>query len=1110
MNNNTANNISNYNHQLNEKKWQKFWQENKIFAFNESDPKESGKEKFYVLEMFPYPSGKIHMGHLRNYSIGDAIARFKMLEGYNVLHPMGFDSFGLPAENAALEHKIHPKQWTLNNIDTMRSELQSIGLSIDWEREVITCLPEYYRHEQEIFLEFLKNGIAYQKESLVNWDPVDKTVLANEQVVEGRGWRSGALVEKRSLKQWFLKVSDFAEDLLVELPNLKGWDEKVLTMQEKWIGKSSGLVIDFKIEDSHNKLADSSKLTIYTTRPETLFGASFIAISPQHILAEQLAKTDQDIANFIAEANRSAVDEQTLEKQEKNGINTRLFAVNPVNQQLLPIFIANFVLIDYGTGAIFGCPAHDNRDFEFATKYHLPIKPVIIGYKQLLQSDEFINHNHQAIVDLVHKIKVKIESSKSESAKISEAEKELAFINACLNFVAKNIAHVMDFAEFSLEKPLLVASEVLANCCQANEYLPNAKAVNGAFCYGKSNLLAAMLRCNNIYCGFSDQLLLLDENDLSGKKIIHNLNAIYLPNQQKWLRIDARGQDVSREHCIDSRYINQIAYSADVSLGEIDNLGFYAKNHDEVVELYRQSKSNAEILSNLPAKTDSFLGGELLLEDGIMVNSGFLDAKNNYEAKKVINEYLINKNIAQLKTNYRLRDWGVSRQRYWGCPIPILYLEDGSIVAVPKEDLPVMLPEDVEFNGNGNPLANHPTWKYTTYKGQKAIRETDTFDTFFDSSWYFLRYISKTAEAPFDADLVNKYMPVDYYIGGVEHAVMHLLYARFFVKALEKCQYLNIKEPFAKLLTQGMVCHRTFKDKQGKWLMPTDVVEVEKNKFIHQHTKEDVVVGRSEKMSKSKKNVVEPINIIKSYGADTARLFMLSDTPPDRDLEWSESGIDASWRYINRLWKLVNSQDFVIHNLTINQDDVKSFYLWQAPQNGYLQYQQKLVKENHQLVSAIINEYRNSSFNRAIAKIHEFSNLIEKFVAQNVAESSKNNEEYRCNQNILYYSLQNLVLLISPLTPHLAEELWLALGNKTSVVLAKLPIYQESMLVETKINLTVQVNGKLRAVIEAEKDLPEAELIQIAKDHDNVKKFLQNMVIKKTIVVPNKIINFVV
>lgn len=861
-------NIQNYNHKTSERKWQDAWSKANIFNFND----QNDKPKYYVLEMFPYPSGKIHMGHLRNYTIGDCVARYKKSSGFNVLHPMGFDAFGLPAENAALEHNVHPQKWTLENIEIMSRDLKSIGLSLDWSRKIVTCLPDYYKHEQKIFIDFVKSGLAYQKESFVNWDPIDKTVLANEQVIDGRGWRSGALVEKKKLKQWFLKVSEFSEDLLSELKNLKGWDERVLSMQEKWIGKSEGLTLEFLL--SKETLSENSEfgssIKVYTTRPDTIFGASFIAISPHHPIALELAKNNSQIRDFAEQCNKKSVDEQTIEKQEKIGIKTSLKVDHPFDsEKKIDVYIANFVLMEYGTGAVFGCPAHDQRDFEFATKYNLSITQVV------------------------------------------------------------------------------------------------------------------------------------------------------------------------------------------------------APNSEEEVELPYS-------------------------ENGKLINSAFLDGLTCKDAKKKVSEILSEKNQATKKTNYRLRDWGVSRQRYWGCPIPILYLEDGTVVTVPEEDLPLKLPEDVEFTGAGNPLDLHPTWKYTTYKGQKAIRETDTFDTFFESSWYFLRFVSQPEDKAFDKDVANKLMPVDQYIGGVEHAVLHLLYARFFTKALKKCGYLDIGEPFKNLLTQGMVCHQGFKDKEGQWVHASHAIKAEDGKYVHEKTGEEIIAGRSEKMSKSKKNVVEPAQIIEDYGADTARLFMLSDTPVSRDLDWSESGIDGAWKYINRLWKLVIAcTSESIDNYEITGDLDLSL-------ESLSDSQLEIVKLTHKTIAAVTEEYEKIGFNRAIAKIREFSNALEKFKISSQED-----------RKIIFFALKNLVILISPIAPHLSEELWSRIGGQDLVANVDFPKFDEKLISDNEVNIALQVSGKLRAVIKVAKDITKDEMEKIALENESVKKFVEGKEIKKVIVVPNKLVNIV-
>jgi leucyl-tRNA synthetase len=853
-----------YTPQQIEPKWQKVWAAKQLDKVN-NDAIGSEKKKFYALSMFPYPSGDLHMGHVRNYTITDVIARYKRMQGYQVLHPMGWDAFGLPAENAAIDRNTHPAKWTYANIDNMRSQLQQVGLSYDCDRELATCSPDYYKWTQWIFLQFLEAGLAYQKESFVNWDPIDQTVLANEQVIDGRGWRSGALVEKKKLNQWFLKVSDFSEELLSELKNLKGWDERVLTMQERWIGKSEGQIIDFKLADS------AAKIPVYTTRGDTLFGASFIGISPHHPIAQELAQKNLEIKTFIETCNRNAVDEQTIEKQEKTGIKTGLQVVHPLDPNWkLDVYIANFVLMEYGTGAIFACPAHDVRDFEFAKKYNLPIKQVVGPVA-------------------VHKTE-----------------------NSIPNILVEP----------------------------------------------------------------------LDDNE--------------------------RLQEL-----------------------------------------------------NLP-----------YLEDGIIINSDFLNGLTCAQAKEKVFEILAAKNEATKKINYRLRDWGVSRQRYWGCPIPILYLEDGTIVPVPEEELPVELPKDVEFNGLGNPLAQHPTWKYTTYRGQKAIRETDTFDTFFESSWYYLRYISQPQDKAFDKKAANKFMAVDQYIGGVEHAVLHLLYARFFTKALKKCGYLDFAEPFANLLTQGMVCHQTFKDKAtGKWIFPSDAAA---------RPADEVIFGRSEKMSKSKKNVVDPSHIVESYGADTARLFMLSDTPASRDLDWSEGGIDGAWKYINRLWKLVASN--------INDKG-----------EGEVSPNHPITKLTHKTIAIVKEEFEKMGFNRSIAKIREFSNALEKFEPKSATD-----------KKVMNFALNNLVILISPIMPHLAEELWEKLGNKTLVSAEKFPDFDSALILEDEVGVAIQVAGKLRAVIQMPKGTPKEEMEKLAFENENVKKFIEGKKIKKIISVPDKLVNIVV
>ncbi len=832
--------MNEYSPQLIEKKWQAYWQENNFYTAKI----DKLKPKYYVLEMLPYPSGKLHMGHVRNYTIGDAFARFKRSKGYNVLHPMGWDAFGLPAENAAIDNKSHPLKWTIDNISSMKEEIKSIGLSYDWTKEVTTCLPDYYKHEQEIFLEFFKNGLAYQKESFVNWDPVDNTVLANEQVVDGRGWRSGALVEKKKLRQWFLKISDFAEELLPSNAGLENWPEAVRSIQEKWIGKSEGTLLDFKIEHTEEIIK------VFTTRAETLFGASFVAISAQHPIVSQLKK-NAEIIEFIAECDHMGTAEETIEKAEKKGVYTGINVINPLTNKAVPLYIANYVLMEYGTGAVFGCPAHDQRDHEFALKYNLPILPVI------------------------------------------EANQEWDY--------------------------------------QLKAYTGRGIIINSEF--------------------------------------LNNLSA------------------------------------------------------DKAIELAQQRLTE--------------------------INAG----------KKI--------------TNYRLRDWGISRQRYWGCPIPIIHCENCGSVPVSSADLPVKLPEDVEFLGSGNPLDKHPSWKHVHCPicNSKALRETDTFDTFFESSWYFLRYCSPLNKETFASkEAIDYWLPVDQYIGGIEHAAMHLLYARFFVKAMKKCGMLNIEEPFSALLTQGMILHATFKDQNGKWLYPEEALG-----------RSDVTLGRVEKMSKSKKNTVSPVETIAEYGADTARLFVLSDSPPEKDLEWTDNGVEGCHKFLTRIWRVV-----------------LEFTQLAKVSNHSLQSHDKQRREVHKKLNSITEHFNNLSFNVAVASIRELANII--FSIPRSAE----------NYSILKESIEILLQVIFPIAPHIAEELWQAIGNINSLETAAWPKPQKELLIDNSVTIAIQIAGKLRATIDVPTDINKIELENRALALPNIQKFLEGQIVKKVIIIPGKIINIVI
>jgi leucyl-tRNA synthetase len=835
---------SRYNHKVAEKKWQKKWIEQKIFETK----KDNNKKKYYVLEMFPYPSGKIHMGHVRNYTLGDVVARYKKLKGFNVMHPMGWDAFGLPAENAAITEKKSPEEWTYKNIKTMKSQLKSMGFSFDWRKELATCHPEYYKHEQEFFIEMFKSDLAYKKESEVNWDPVDKTVLANEQVIDGRGWRSGAEVEKKYLSQWFLRTSKYSNELLDELDNLNNWPDKVKIMQKNWIGKSEGAEINFSLINQEHK---DYKIKIYTTRPDTLFGATFIAISCQHPFVEKLIKTNNKIKTFIKEC------ELSNSEKDKLGFNTEIKAEHPITKKSIPVYIANFVLMDYGLGAIFGCPAHDQRDLDFANKYNLDV------------------------------------------IKVVESEKE----------------------------------------------------------------------------------------------------------------------------------------------------------NNQIVDI---------------ATTG----------DGTLINSDFLNGLSVEDAKKKILGFIESNGLGSKKINYKLKDWGVSRQRYWGCPIPVLYREDGEIVPVDKKDLPVLLPKNNAINGILTSLKEAENWKLTTCPktGMKAVRETDTFDTFFESSWYFLRFCNPKLNTPLDVDEIKYWLPVDQYIGGVEHAILHLLYSRFFTKALRDLEYINLNEPFKGLFTQGMVTHRTFKNASDEWVEPSDVVK--KNDLLFDKNNSPVSTGNIEKMSKSKKNVIDPGEIINLYGADTARWFMLSDSPPERDLEWTETGVVASYKFINKIWDLFEKSTTYKADLEkIDKNSLKRF--------------DKIINE-------ISNNIEGFHFNKSVAKIYEYVNLLSSLVSKkSIIEED------------LSRAVENLTIIIHPFIPHVSEEIWKEIGRGGLCISAQWPETQE-VFKEGVIKMPIQINGKTRSVIDVlsneDKDVIMKKVMLDSKIIKNVK----NKKILKTIFVPKKIVNLVV
>ena len=840
-----------YSSKETEAKWQSVWRDRATFAAV-TDP---SRPKYYVLEMFPYPSGRLHVGHVRNYTMGDVVARHKRAQGFNVLHPMGWDAFGLPAENAAIAGGVHPKEWTYSNIATMRDQLQRMGIAYDWSREIATCHPDYYRHEQKMFLDFLAAGLAYRKESWVNWDPEEHTVLANEQVIDGRGWRSGAPVEKRLLAQWFLRITNYADELLDALKTLERWPERVRIMQENWIGKSEGARVFFALAGR------ADRLEVFTTRPDTLYGASFLAISPNHPLATEVAARDPALADFIADCNRAGTSEAAIETAEKRGYDTGLRAAHPLDPDWhLPVYVANFVLMDYGTGAIFGCPAHDQRDLEFARKYTLPVTPVV--------------------------------------------------------------------------------------------------------------------------------------------------------------RPKDAGDDFD---------IGADAYTD------------YA---------------------------------------GVLFHSDFLNGLPVPEAKRRMIARLMERGVGEGTTQYRLRDWGVSRQRYWGCPIPVIHCGACGIVPVPERDLPVRLPDDVSFDQPGNPLDRHPTWKHVTCPvcGGAATRETDTFDTFFESSWYFARFCSPRAAIAFERRDVDYWLPVDQYIGGIEHAVLHLLYSRFFTRALRDCGYLDIGEPFAGLFTQGMVCHETYQDLAGNWLFPEEVLVGPSGPVDERGGA--VAVGRGEKMSKSKKNVVGLEAITEQYGADTARLYLLSDSPPERDLDWTDAGIEGVWRYVNRLWRLATNAAL-------------------PPPGGGAGGDAPARRAIHRAIATVTDDFDKFRFNRAVARIRELTNLLE-------AEGAE------LPPAVLREGIEAAVRLINPIMPHLTEELWHRLGHATLLADEPWPKAEAALLIDELVIVAVQVNGKLRATIELPRDADRDTASQAALAADGAVRAMAGKPARKIIVVPNRIVNLVV
>jgi leucyl-tRNA synthetase len=867
-----------YNAREAEPRWQKVWDERGIFATANDDP----RPKYYVLEMFPYPSGRIHMGHVRNYTMGDVLARFMRARGLNVLHPMGWDAFGLPAENAAMERKVAPKAWTYDNIAAMKKQLQSMGLSLDWSREFATCDPAYYKHQQKMFLDFMKAGLAEREKRKVNWDPVDMTVLANEQVIDGRGWRSGAIVEQREMNQWVFKITKYSQELLDALDTLDRWPDKVRLMQRNWIGRSEGLLICFAL-DPKTAPNGESELKIFTTRHDTLFGAKFMAIAPDHPLAQAAAAKNPKLAAFITEAKRHGVAQEIIDTQEKLGFDTGIRAIHPFDPSWqLPVYVANFILMEYGTGAIFGCPAHDQRDLDFVNKYGLGNTPVV---------------------------------------------------------------------------------------CPP---------------------------------------------DADPKSFV----------------------------------ITDIAYDG----------------------------------------------------DGRMINSRFLDgmtidAAKEEVARKLETEMRGGSAVGERQVNFRLRDWGISRQRYWGCPIPVIHCGKCDVVPVPDKDLPVVLPEDATFDKPGNALDHHPTWKHVACPqcGGKATRETDTMDVFVDSSWYFARFTDPwNEETPTTLPVVNRMLPVDQYIGGVEHAILHLLYSRFFTRAMKVTGHIGLDEPFAGMFTQGMVVHETYQRKDGGWVTPAEIrIEGmgDARRATLMATGEEVNIGSIEKMSKSKRNTVDPDDIIGEYGADVARWFMLSDSPPDRDVIWTEEGVQGSGRFVQKLWRLVGEAAEIAPTASAAEDA-----------DAVL----ALRKSAHGALAKVTDEIPKLRFNRCVAHVYELSNTLQAALA-----TAKNGGIGRAYAAAVREAIEVMVLLFSPMMPHLAEECWAALGHKGLIAEAAWPDVEQSLLLEDTVTLPVQVNGKKRAEVTVPRNATSAEIERAVLELEAVRRALEGKTPKKVIVVPQRIVNVV-
>jgi len=913
-----------YNARDSEPRWQKVWDARGIYATRNDDP----RPKYYVLEMFPYPSGRIHMGHVRNYTMGDVLARFMRAKGYNVLHPMGWDAFGLPAENAAMERKVAPKAWTYQNIATMKSQLQTMGLSLDWSREFATCDPSYYKHQQKMFLDFLAAGLAERESRKLNWDPVDMTVLANEQVIDGRGWRSGAVVEQREMNQWVFKITRYSQELLDALDTLDRWPDKVRLMQRNWIGRSEGLLIRFAL-DPKTAPAGETELKIFTTRHDTLFGAKFMAVAPDHPLAQAAAAKNGKLAAFVAEAKRHGTAQAIIDTQEKLGFDTGIRAIHPFDPDwTLPVYVTNFVLMEYGTGAIFGCPAHDQRDLDFVNKYGLGNTPVV-----------------------------------------------------CPPGVDPATFVITDTA-----------------------YDGDGRMINSRFLDGMT----------------------IEE---AKEEVAKRLENSFLPPPERG-RSTAEGRRVG---------VND---------------------------------------ATRPPPRPSPLQGE-----------------GDERAERIP--------VGERKVNFRLRDWGISRQRYWGCPIPVIHCAKCDVVPVPDADLPVTLPDDATFDKPGNALDHHPTWKHVSCPqcGGRATRETDTMDTFVDSSWYFARFTDPwNADAPTTRAVVDRYLPVDQYIGGVEHAILHLLYSRFFTRAMKVTGHIDIEEPFVGMFTQGMVVHETYQTHDGSWATPAEVkIETGGNgrRATLLATGEEVTIGSIEKMSKSKRNTVDPDDIIATYGADVARWFMLSDSPPDRDVIWSEEGVQGSWRFAQRLWRLVGeAADIAAASATATAAN--------ARQNGE-DAALLLRKAAHGALAKVSEDIEKLRFNRCVAHIYELANSLQ----ASLTAATDNGGSSPAYAAAAREAIEIMVQLFAPMMPHLAEECWTALGHKALVAETPWPRIEPALLVEDTITLPVQVNGRKRADVTVARDAGNSDIEAAVLQLEAVRRALEGKTPKKVIVVPQRIVNVV-